>query len=66
VALLIEMVANGTAHGGELLECFHPPEAKHGPLSSSQRLVRVLSSIVEPAADHLALGVADLFHRRAV
>ncbi len=44
---------------GELLETSHPPEAKHRPLSSSKRQVRVLGSIVEPAAGDLPICCAD-------
>src|SRR5208282_6132894 len=32
----------------------------------SKRLMRILGAIVEPAADLLAIGVADLSHRRRV
>jgi hypothetical protein len=35
---------------GEFLQTLHPQEAKHRPLSSSKRLLRVLDAIVQPAA----------------
>ena len=38
----------------------------HGPFSSSKRLMRILGEIVEPTTDLLAIGVADLFHRRGI
>jgi len=52
MALLVEVVMDGPVYGGEFLECSHPPEAEHRPLSSSQRLVRILGAVVDPAARH--------------
>jgi len=40
----------------------HPPEAKHRPLSSSKRLVRILGAIVQPAAD---LALVDTLATKA-
>jgi hypothetical protein len=51
---------------GEFLECFHPPKSEHGPLSSSERQVRVLDPVVLPAADLLSVGHAKILHGRAV
>jgi len=39
VALLVEVVVDLAVDRGELLECFHPPEPEHRPLSSSEALV---------------------------
>jgi hypothetical protein len=50
MALSVEVIVDGSVHGVELLQCLHPSEAQHGPLSSSQRLVRILGSAVQPAA----------------
>ncbi len=33
VAILIEEVVNGCVDRGEFLECFHLPEAEHGPFT---------------------------------
>src|SRR5271165_3752745 len=43
-----------------------PSKPLHGPFSSSKRLMRILGAIVEPTTDLLAIGVADLFHRRGI
>src|SRR5208282_4969025 len=50
----------------EFLQRLHTSKALHGALSSSKRLMRILGAIVEPATDLLAIGVADLSHRRRV
>ncbi|MDB5439627.1 MAG: Subtilase family protein [Caulobacteraceae bacterium] len=66
VALLIEVVADSAVDGGEFLERLHPPKPLHGPLSSSEGLVGILSPVVDPAADLLTIDIADLIHRRAI
>ena len=38
-AFLVEVVVDRGMYGGEFLQCSHPPEAEHGPLPSSKRLV---------------------------
>jgi hypothetical protein len=52
--------------GGELLESLHVPELRHRSFPSSERLVGILSPIVEPATTLLVGGVADYFHCRTV
>ncbi len=48
--------------GGELLKTSHSTEAEHRPLSSSERKVRVLSPIVEPATRLLPVRHTEVFH----
>jgi hypothetical protein len=52
--------------GGKPLESFHVPELRHCSFSSSERLVGVLSPIVEPTTALLIGSIADYFHRRSV
>src|SRR5208337_2276422 len=66
MALLIEMVVDLGVNRTEFLQRLHTSKALHGPFSSSKWLMRILGAIVEPAADLLAIGVADLSHRRRV
>ena len=66
MSFLIEVVVNGAVHGGEFLECLHPPKSEHCSLSPSKRLVGVLGSIVDSTAHLLFLGVADLLHGRGI
>ncbi len=49
-AFLIEVVVNRALNCCEFLQTSHPPEAKHRPLSSSKRPLRVCDAIVQPAA----------------
>jgi hypothetical protein len=51
-------------YGGELLKRLHTPELPHGPLSSWERLVGILTSVVEPASGILLCGMTECFHRR--
>ena len=62
-ALLVEMVADGGMNGGELLQTSHATEPLHCSLSSSEREMRILRPIVEPAASFVAVGIADILHR---
>jgi hypothetical protein len=49
--------------GGEFLESFHVSELCHRSFSSSERLVRILSPIVEPSTTLLIGSIADHSHR---
>jgi hypothetical protein len=60
------MVVDGAVDGGEFLECLHPPKSEHRPFPSSERLMRVLGSIVDPPPYLLPVGISDLVHRRWV
>ena len=62
----VEVVVGRGVGGGELPQGPDVPEASHGALSSSERLVGILGSIVEPATAELAAFNTDFFHRRTV
>jgi hypothetical protein len=47
--------------GGKLLESFHVPELRHRSFSSSERLVGILSPVVEPPTKLLIGSIADDF-----
>ena len=66
VTFLVEVVVDLGVDGAELLERLHPSEPEHCPLSSSEWRVGILGPVVQPPAGFLALGVANLLHRRAV
>ena len=53
------MVGDGGMDGGKLLKTSYAPETEHRPLPSSERKVRVLSPIVEPATCFLAVRRTD-------
>jgi hypothetical protein len=59
---VVEMVVDRGVGGGELLQGLDVSEPRHRSFSSSERLMGVLGSIVEPAATHLASLDPDLFH----
>jgi len=46
-------------NGDEFLQGSRSSEAEHGSLSSSKWQVRILSSIVKPAAGFLSVGIAE-------
>jgi hypothetical protein len=48
------------------LQRLQASKALHGALSSLKRLMRILRAIVESVTDLLAIGVADLLHRRGI
>jgi len=50
VTVLIEVIVGRAVQGSECLQTSHSPELKHCPLPSSERLVTVLSPVVQPAA----------------
>jgi hypothetical protein len=52
--------------GGEFLESFHVTELRHRSFSSPERLVGILSPIVEPPTALLIGSITDYFHRRSV
>lgn len=47
---LVEMIQYRSVDGGEFLQTSRSPEAEHRPLSSSQRQMGVLNTVVEPVA----------------
>jgi len=66
VALLIEEIVDRGVDGSEFLQCSHAPEAEHRPLPSSERLMRILGTIVHPAASLLPVANAELAKRGTV
>ena len=63
---VVEMIVDRGMGGGEFLQGLYFPELRHRTLSSPERLVRVLGTIVEPASTLLIGSIADDVHRRAV
>src|SRR5665811_1007443 len=66
VAVLVEVIVDRGMGSGKLLEGFHVPEPLHRSFSSLERLVGILSPIVEPPTALLIGSIADYFHRRSV
>lgn len=66
MALLVEVVMDGRMNGGEFLQTSHFPKQDHSPFSSSKRQVRILSTIVQPAARFLFRYVSNVLHSSAV
>lgn len=62
----IEEVVDRGMRGSEFLQRLKASEARHQPLSSPERLVRIFGPIVKPAATFLAISNADSLHRRAI
>jgi hypothetical protein len=66
VTVVVEVVVERGMGSGKLLESLHVPELRHRSFSSSERLVGILSPIVEPPTALLIGSIADDFHRRSV
>ena len=66
VAVLVEVVVDRGMGGGEFLQGLYISELRHRSFSSSERLVGILGSIVEPPAALLIGSIADDLHRRSV
>jgi hypothetical protein len=66
VTVLVEVIVDRGMGSGKLLEGFHVPKLRHRSFSSSERLVGILSPIVEPPTALLIGSIADYFHRRSV
>ena len=66
LALQVEMVMDGGMNGGEFLQTSHTTKAQHRPFSSPKRLMRILASVVQPAAGFLLVRIADDLHRSAI
>ena len=50
----------------EFLQRSHPTETEHRPLPSSERLVRILGAIVDPAAGFLSIVDAEVLESRTI
>jgi hypothetical protein len=55
-SLLVEVVEDRGVNRCKLLQCSHAPEAEHGPLPPSKRLVRVVSTIVRTTTGFLPIA----------
>jgi hypothetical protein len=66
VTVVVEVVVDRGVNGGELLQGLQVPEFRHRALSSSKRLMRVFSSVVEPSSAPLTLHHSNGFHRGGV
>ena len=51
MSFLVEVVVDRAVDGGKFLKTSHPPEPEHRPLTSSERLMRILGAVVKPAAN---------------
>ena len=63
MAVMVEMIVDRGVDGGEFLEGLHIPKLCHRLLSSSERLVGILGSIVESPTVLLIGSIADYLHR---
>ncbi len=66
MAVLIEVIVNRGVGGGEFLQGLYISELRHRSFSSSERLVGILSPIVEPPTADLIGSIANYRHRRSV
>ena len=66
MALLIEVVVDRGMGGGEFLQGLYIPEFCHRAFSSPERLVGILSPIVEPSSAYLAIYDSNNLHRGTV
>ena len=66
MALLVEVVVDGAVYRGKFLQTSHLSEAKHGPFTSSERLVTVFGSVVEPLSNNSIVRPDQLLESRAV
>ena len=60
------MVVDGRMGGGKFLEASHPPETEHRVFSPPERQVRILRTIVPPAASLTPTASAQFTQCRAV
>ena len=63
---MVEVVRNRSVDGGELLKTSHSPEAKHSSFPPSKWQMRILRTIVQPAARFLPASCTDLLQRRSI
>ena len=66
MALLVEVVVDGAVYRGKFLQTSHLSEAKHGPFTSSERLVTVFSAIIQPFSDGSRVSTHQFFEGCAV
>lgn len=66
MTILIEMVMDRGVNKSKLLKGFPVPELRHRPLPSSERLMRVFGSVVEPLTTFLSRSIPNRLHRGTV
>ncbi len=66
MTVLVVVIVDRGMGGGEFLQSLHIPELRHRSFSSSERLVGIFGSIVEPLTALLIGSIADYLHRRSV
>ncbi len=66
MTVLVEVIMDRSMGGGEFLQGLYVSEFRHRAFSSSERLVGILGSIVEPTSTLLIGSIADYLHRRSV
>ena len=66
VAFETEVVGNVGVDGCELLEGLHSPKSQHSPLSSAERQLAVLDSVVEPETRLPVIKIPKFAHRGMV
>ena len=66
MAVEVEVVVDRGVGRSKLLQRLKVPKSGHGPFSSSEWLMRILSPVVEPAAVFLIGRIPDFLHRRPV
>ena len=63
VAFLIKVIVDRGMSRDEFLKRFDVPKFGHRSFSSSERLMRVFGTVVEPTSSSLADFIADHLHR---
>jgi hypothetical protein len=66
VAVMIEMVMNGSVDRSEFLQRLNVPEFRHRPFPSPERLVGIFRPIVVPSTTVLFGRITDHIQRRPV
>ena len=62
MAFQVEVIVDTGMNRGKLRQGLHVPEAYHGTFSSTEGQMAVLTSIVQPLADYLAIVIAHELH----
>ena len=66
MTVLVEVIMDRSMGGGEFLQGLYVSEFRHRAFSSSERLVGILGSIVEPSPAYLTIHDSNDFHRGVV
>ena len=63
VTVLVEVIVDRSMGGGKFLQGLYVSELRHRAFSSSERLVGILGTIVEPSSAFLTIHDSNNFHR---